>query len=358
MSDSNISEAFREAAMAVFETLEPARQERTRRLAAMSTTYVATSRDKLLDHAFDAIVENAAAEVFGKAAKQRVLFVIGESGSGKTTSVERHLAKRPQFRPRKRADGHVVYPMVSMEAPKPLTPKGLARAGLKALGHQALNGSLTETELFEFWKEQIREQGVLFLAIDEMQHVLRGTSTQEVQNVADIVKSLVQIPGWPLHLILSGVPALGRFLEQEGETERQLKERSIIVEFQPMTYPEDVKVMTKVIKQIVTVDAGLAADGLDKSEFVHRVIHAASGAFGSVIQLTRKACENAMRSDRCEVSIKDFEVAYALASGCRASQNIFTAAEWNRIEPGQSLAEMLRNVPARKHSKPSKRAGA
>jgi len=354
MNDDNISDAFKEAAMAVYETLEPERQDRTRRIAHMATTYVGTARDKLLDHAFDAIVENSAAEAFGKASKQRVLFVIGESGSGKTTAVEKHLAKRPQFKPRVRSDGTLVHPMIWMEAPKPLTRKGLAKAGLKALGHEVTNRSLTETELFDLWKTQICAQGVLFLAIDEMQHVIRGPSAKEVQDVADIVKSLVQIPGWPLHLILSGVPALGRFLEQEGETERQLKERSIIVEFQPMTYPDDVKVMIKVIQRIVTVDAELEADGLKEKEFIHRLLHAASGAFGSMIQITRKACENAMRSNRDVVSIKDFEVAYALASGCRAAQNIFTATNWNQLMPDRSLSEMLRTVSSAQETPPKK----
>ncbi len=341
MTNERYDGYFREAASALFDTLDPALRERARLIGKMSDTYIGTKRDLYLDVCFDGLVANASAELFGKSGKARALFVVGESGSGKTTSVEKHIAKRQAFQPRMSPDG-IVRPLVWFEAPKPLTLKQLATLGLEALGFKVYNTKMTAKDLFDLWKDQLREKRVLFLAIDELQHILRGETTEELQNVADVLKTLLQIPGWPLHMILSGVPALARFLEQPGESERQLKERSSVVEFRRMTYPEDVPVMAKVVANIIQVEAGLRPDAVLGDEFIHRLIHARHGAFGSMIQTTRQACDNAHRLGKNAVGRAEFVAAYALSSGCRPPQNIFAAGKnWKDINPANSLAEMI-----------------
>ncbi|WFU49176.1 TniB family NTP-binding protein [Sinorhizobium terangae] len=346
MTNATYSEYFAEAAKAVYDSLDPARQRRVEILGRMQTAYVSTPRDKQLDFAFDSLIDNVAAALFGKAAKRRAIFIVGESGSGKTTAVEKHIAKRPQFAPRITADGEEVRSLISFEAPKPLTLKGLARAGLAALNYHVAHKNITEQEIFDLWKQQLRENRVLYLWIDEMQHVLRGNTTKEIQNVADVLKSLVQIDGWPLHLILSGVPALAQFVHLAGDTDRQLKERSNLIEMRPMSYPEDAGRVRKIMLKIVTQDAELNAEDLDSDEFVHRLMHACNGAFGSTIQLVRAACEHALRLDQKKVAPLNFAVAYAYASGCRPSQNIFTAERWQDIAPDNSLGDLLARARA------------
>lgn len=334
---------FREAAEALLETMDSKLRTRAEQVGGMNTAYIGTARDIKLDEAYEALIVNSAAELFGKSGKRRALFVVGESGSGKTTAVEKHISKRAEFAPRKAADGSLFYPLISMEAPKPLTVKGLAKDGLKRLGYHVNNPRLSASELFELWKDQLREQRVLFLAIDELQHVLRSDTVKELQTVADVIKSLLEIPGWPLHLILSGVPELAGFLDQSGQTNRQLKERSKVIEFRRMTFPEDISIMTKIIKKIVTAEAGLAPDPMILSEeFVHRLLHASCGAFGSMIQTTRHVCEIALRRGSETVGPDVFASAYALESGCRPSQNIFTAVEnWKDIIPANSMQELV-----------------
>ncbi|WP_440657783.1 TniB family NTP-binding protein [Ensifer adhaerens] len=343
-TSSGYSEYFAEAAQAVFDSLDPERQRRAKILGRMQAAYVGTPRDKQLDLAFDSLIDNVAATLFGKAAKRRAVFIVGESGSGKTTAVEKHIAKRKQFAPRITSDNMEVRPLVSFEAPKPLTLKGLARAGLAALNYNVALKSITEQELFDLWKQQLRENRVLYLWIDEMQHVLRGNTTKEIQNVADVIKSLVQIEGWPLHLILSGVPALAQFVHLAGDTDRQLKERSNLVELRPLRFPDDAPAVSKITHKIVTKDAELLPEDLDSDEFIHRMMHACNGAFGSTIQLVRSACEYALRVDSGCVSPAHFADAYALASGCRPVQNIFTAEQWQTIVPDNSLSELLARV--------------
>lgn len=332
---------FLEAAQAVFDSLDPERQALVQKIGRMNTAYIGSHRDKRLDKAFDSIVENVAAALYGAAAKRRAIFIVGESGSGKTTAVEKHIAKRKMFAPRLTAGGEMVNPLVAFEAPKPLTLKGLAAAGLAALNYPVNKKTLDETQIFDLWKQQIKDQRVLFLWIDEMQHVLRGNTTKEIQNVADVIKSLVQIPGWPLHLILSGVPALAQFIHLAGGTDGQLKERSGLVELDSLSYPADEKKLIKILKKIVEADAGLVSADIETGEFAHKIIHACAGAFGSCIAIIRAACVHAMRAQQTQVTALDFAEAYAFASGCRPSQNIFLAKNWQEIYPANSLGDLL-----------------
>ncbi|MGL4092015.1 TniB family NTP-binding protein [Agrobacterium cavarae] len=354
---------FLEAARAVFDTLEPERQSLAQRIGRLNTSYVSSSqREKLLDEAFDTIVDNVAAALFGEAAKRRAIFVVGESGSGKTTAVVRHISKRKTFAPRLVNGDEEVRPLVAFEAPKPLTLKGVAAAGLAALKYPVNKKNLDETEIFNLWKQQLKEQRVLFLWIDEMQHVLRGNTTKEIQNVADVIKSLVQIPGWPLHLILSGVPALAQFLHLAGGTDGQLKERSGLVELHPLQL-SDSKKLLKILKKIATEDARLKLEGIETEEFAQKIIHACNGAFGSCITVIRAACVNAMRGKRSVLACSDFAAAYAFGSGCRPSQNVFLMSNWQDIIPANSLGELLTTsfMQEAQHSsiaKKSKRAAA
>ncbi|WP_373413840.1 TniB family NTP-binding protein [Ensifer aridi] len=350
MNTAIYDEHFIEAAKAVYDSLDPERQLRVETLGRMHSAYIGTHRDRQLDMLFDSLIENVAATLFGTAAKRRAIFVVGESGSGKTTAIERQIAKRPQFAPRLTADGQWVRPLVIQEAGKPLTLKGLARGGLKALNFPVTYKQITEQEIFDLWKEQLKEQRVLYLWIDEMQHVLRGNTTKEIQNVADVLKSLVQIDGWPLHLILSGVPALAQFVHLAGDADGQLKGRSNLVELRPLSYPEDVKSIRKIVLKIVTKDAALIPVDLEGDEFIHRLIHACNGAFGLIIQLVRAACEHSLRTKATTVDVGSFAFAYSLG-GCRPSQNIFTAEAWQTIVPDNALGELLARVSKQQDQK-------
>jgi hypothetical protein len=341
MNNIDYSDYFAEAAKALFDSLTPEQQARAKVIGRMQASYVSTPRDKRLDIAFDGLLENAAAALFGKAGKRRALFVVGEAGSGKTTAVEHHVKTRKQFSARTTADGREVEPLVYFEAPKPLTLKGLASAGLQALNYEVEARKLNEQEIFDLWKVQLRENRALYLWIDEMQHVLRGNTTKEIQNVADVIKSLVQIPGWPLHLILSGVPTLAKFLHQEGDADGQLSERSFVVELRALSVPENLPAVIKIVKQIVTKDAKLTMDGIDTDDFAHRLLHACNGAFGSTIQMIRTVCEHALRNNESSLSSATFGASYALISGCRPDQNVFTSPNRLDIVPKNALSELL-----------------
>jgi hypothetical protein len=348
-TDDNLSQ-FQEAARALLATMSPERQKRAERRGKSHAKYVTMPRDKKITEALDELCENAAAALFGDAGKRRALFLLGESDSGKTRAMEHHIPKREEFSPRTLASGEIVRPFVSFEAPRPVTMKGFARKALAACGYPVGTNKLTEHELFELLKKVIRNNRILFLYVDEMQHVLKGTTTKEIQNVSDIVKSLLQIPDWPLHIILSGVPSLALFLSAE-DGDSQLSNRSHVVEFKQMT-GRDADALLELQREIMAGE-GVTVSETDTPEFMQRLIHSCRGACGTIIQTMQSAAERAITqrdaskassASAAVVTYKHYAAVYAFNTGCRPSENVFLQDDWEKIDPKHSLASVLAKV--------------
>ncbi len=349
---------FHEAALALLATLSPERRMRAERRGKKQARYVTMPKDALIANALDELCENAAAAAFGESGKRRALFLIGESDSGKTRAMEFHIPKREEFLPYRRPSGELVKPFVSFECPRPITLKGFARKALEACGYPNVSHKLTEQELFELLKETIRNNRILFMHIDEMQHVMKGTTTNEIQNVSDIIKSLLQIPGWPLHMILSGVPSLGLFLSPE-DGDAQLRNRSFVVELKQMTRADGDALLT--LQRYMVQDEGFVLGETDNIDFAHRLIHAYQGACGTIIQAIQGATERAQTEhenrapdtgSRPEVKIKHYAADYAFKFGCRPSANVFLVPDWDKVDPRQSLAHVIAKAP--RETKPSR----
>lgn len=315
------------------------------RLARINGAYVKSQRDKGLNDAVDRMLGNIAGTAedddvdLGKAEKRRALFVIGESGSGKTTAIQRMLAKRPEFQPYTDEYGREVFPAISFEAPKPLTLKLLARTGLEAAGYPVV-GDRQENLMWNLFKTQIKERSILFVHIDEMQHAIKGSGRSEIQNISDVVKSFLQIKDWPVHAIFSGVPSLAKFLQHD---ERQLTNRCEVVTFDRISFPGSAKGIKQIALHIIKSDAEMDADeSLTRDdEFTHRLIHAANGAFGTVIQIVRAAVGYSIYGGRGKVAVSDFASVYASFTGCPAEKNVFTAGRWTEIVPEQALSALI-----------------
>lgn len=349
---------FHEAALTLLATLSPERRMRAERRGKKQARYVTMPKDTLIANAIDELCENAAAAAFGESGKRRALFLIGESDSGKTRAMEFHIPKRKEFSPYRLPSGQPVTPFVSFECPRPITLKGFARKALEACGYPNVSHKLTEQELFELLKETIRNNRILFMHIDEMQHVMKGTTTNEIQNVSDIIKSLLQIPGWPLHMILSGVPSLGLFLSPE-DGDAQLRNRSFVVELKQMTRP-DAEALRALQRHMVR-DEGVLIGETDSIDFAYRLIHAYQGACGTIIQAIQGATERAQiefenntagTESGPSVTINHYAADYALKFGCRPSANIFLINDWDKVDPRQSLAHIIAKAP--RETKPSK----
>lgn len=308
------------------------------RVGVIHSKYIGTARDDDLEIYIQEMIDNASAALHGISGKRRALFVIGESGSGKSTAIQRCIASHKEFSPYEDGEGRTIHPLVTLEAPGSMTLKVLAIELLRAIGYPVIK-KLDEGEAWELLKEQLAFRKVLFLHIDEMQHVMDSNNHATVEKVSNTIKSLLQIPNWPLHVIMSGVPALSKFRENST----QIKTRSEIMEFERIT---SAKVIARIVKQIIEVHAQLTADeDVLKEEFVARLVHAMDGAFGTCIEFTRTTVIRVLRATagsdvKATVEPHHFAMVYSSVSGCKSEDNIFTEKNWTSINPSNALKRM------------------
>ncbi|MGO6727354.1 ATP-binding protein [Rhizobium ruizarguesonis] len=361
---------FLELVQGMYASMPPERQIQIKRLGQQNYEYVKSSRDKLLTKITDRLCNNAASALFGGSEKRRAVFVIGESDSGKTRALREMIATREEFKPRRTSAGWAKT-FVFWEAPKPLTIKGFATKGLEACGYPVEpNARYTEQELFDLLKTQIREKRIIFMWIDEMQHVFRGNTIAEVQNVSDIIKSLLQIPGWPLHMILSGVPTLANFLvPQDGD--RQLRNRSYLMHLSKVTASNSEMMLT--LQTRIMKKAGVRMGETDTPRFMERLTYASFGAFGTMVKRMQAAASEALFEAEMAgngsksgddtapivVGLKHYAEVYELETGSTVPQNIFLAADdqWEKISPLAALDEIQDGLPKPKEGRRQQKKG-
>jgi hypothetical protein len=318
---------------------------RADRLARLHAKHVVTPRDGALSNEVESLIQNAAGPATygpedGSLRREgSALVVIGESGAGKTTLLKRIFAKRPEFRPYEDRYGNITSPLVSLVAPSPCTLKQLGRELLRALGYP-LAREIKEHMVWELVRQQIRLRKVMFIHIDEMQHAVNTKNETECQKLSDTLKNVMQQPDWPVWFILSGVPALSGFVTRDV----QLMRRSRIFEFGNLDFSKDCGSVRKMIELMVTKHAEMQLASSLPDEFIHRLLHAAYGRLGVVIQIVRGAIEQAMfdESSLGQVRARHFASAYRQFSGCTEDANVFVRADWQTIEPSAAL---VRDMP-------------
>ncbi|MFJ6326103.1 MULTISPECIES: TniB family NTP-binding protein [Hyphomicrobiales] len=360
MTNFDAKNFFNKAAARLLSVLTPEAADRAKKRGGLYSAYITSDRHQRVERAVSKIVENAAASVHGTSGRRRALFVIGESGSGKSTALQNTLLKRAELQPYRNDEGEMISPMIYFDMPKPLKLRLLATKIIKATGYPLINADrIPEYDLFELAKRVLKEYSVLVLFIDEAQHALKETDKATIRNLADILKSLLQIEDWPLHLVLAGVPALAKFIEHEP----QLRNRSLVVELERVTFPGDLERIRVIAQGIIETHAGMKVDGalLQDMEvedvvggrkvkkvrkaltedLVHRLIHASEGGFGTIIDLVRMACDFAIEVGSDVVGLAHFVECYDFLTGCQPHHNIFLAADWKDLTPVVPLAELV-----------------
>jgi len=279
---------------------------------------------------FREIMDKRQAELdLGLSAEGRGIAVIGESGSGKTTAIQRILrridaadAESGEFR------------WISIRVPTPATQKDLARAILHALAFQ-IQSNTTASRMWELVNYHLHLRKCWLIHLDEGQELGGRGSEVEKAGVINALKSLMQIPDWPTNLVVSGTPELHDLLTQDP----QLSRRFFITRFLPVTeFDARDDVAELVARYAGLADLPLAPDLADV-EFVPRLLHAGREQLGIVVELIIGALTRALADGHLALGIRDFARFYAERTGEVAGRNPFLVPDFRSLNTGRSPLE-------------------
>jgi type II secretory pathway predicted ATPase ExeA len=300
------------------------------RMARVNSRHLVTFRDEALALRLNRLKRSLVAHYSGDEKQHRMLFIIGESHSGKSSLIEHAIASDLAFAPFVTSEGINALPMLFMQYPSPGTLRNMASDGLEALGYP-VKATLSESRIWPLFREQLKRRQVLFLIIDEAQHAIKSNNNDwEIQKVRDTFKHLVQMPDWPLRLILCGVSPL----ESVRDGDKQIASRSTVLNLGPLDKENHAAHVRKYIEKIVVEHAEMELADFIGGDFPKRLIHACDGCFGSIVQLVRMAVETAMVANATKVEKDHFTTAYAFISGCSPTSNIFTLDDWASLDAG------------------------
>lgn len=331
------SENFAEAIAQLRSTLSPVELEMADRIHKFHIPYIGLGRDPGVALALKRMVLNIAGQRPGGRKhpnKRRILAVCGDSGSGKTRALLEHTSRIPALQPYE-FQGATYSPFLAYEAPSPCTPNLLAQEGLRALGVD-VKSTIKENAAWDLFRNELKAHRVLFVLIDEAQHAVNTANRIEAQKIADALKNLVQMPDWPVRLILAGVPPLDEFLS----TEKQLFNRRTLIRFEKLHGKRGLESIREVLGKVIREHAGLKLSEDLAGDFAARLSHASDGDFGSVIQMMRDAAEIVITTDRLAVERADFAATYESFTGCTPDNNVFSfkGDDWVNLKPLRAYA--------------------
>ncbi|MBZ7927023.1 ATP-binding protein [Ensifer adhaerens] len=309
--------------------------------------YVSSNRSDSLRTRIEEFWEHAQDCLAGGGSRRRLFAVIGESGSGKTTSINHVLNSFEAFKPYRNEFNELMMPFIGLEVDRACTTKDLAIHIFQQLGLPA-NRASNEDDLYSTLKKQLRLRGTILLHLDEAQHLMKSNSEAAVRGLQDRFKSLLSIPEWPLHMIVSGVPELATLFTGD----QQLANRSLVMRFEKYGFPADQVAIVKILSDIASDHCGLKlAPELLTDDFLGRFVRATDGGVGTMIEMIRAASYKALSKSHKHLGPKDFEFVYGRVSGSLVAENIMTAESWVNLERKNALIDL---VPAAKRVRSKK----
>ncbi|MGO8021148.1 ATP-binding protein [Rhizobium leguminosarum] len=332
-------------------TLSPERLAGADRMRAVNMRYIGLTRDAKIADELELFEDQIAAydpNAPDVPDEKRILGIVGPSGTGKTRALVQHTRMRPTMQAWFDQYSYERRPLLWMNAPSPCSPLALGLEGLHALGYPVAK-NIREKQAWILFRAQLKHYGVPFVVIDEAQHIIENASRPELAKISDALKNVVQMPDFPVRLILAGVEPLDKLLNLP-----QLKTRSKPIEFTPIGSepPEDqyfegdfgVTMLSTSVSDVIVKHAGLKRSGEIDDNLISRLLHASGRRFGVAIQLTRAAVRFAFHEGRGAVFRSHFELAYAASSGCAAQRNIFTLDNrWQEILPDEAFLAKRRD---------------
>lgn len=283
---------------------------------------------ELKDQIDDILYRRKAHIAAGRVTAQRGIVVVGNAGAGKSFGIEQLLLKHPQL-----AYGKPSNQALTVRLASEATIKGVGLDTLDTYGYES-KGSRTGHSIWRQVMRQAYSHNTLFLHFDEAQHILRGKSKSEFDQVMLVWKSCLEYAEWPVSLILSGTCELLELINRDD----QLSRRFDAVHFAPMTYASHGHEVAAMLGAYIDAARMSRGQTLDNSTFIRRLLHAARYEFGSQIGLIIAAIEVALRSGDQALEQDHFAGAYRKQKSCVDALNPFIVENFRSIKSGHLLS--------------------
>jgi type II secretory pathway predicted ATPase ExeA len=292
--------------------------------------YVRTDRDPIVSEGVQFLIERMLTRADPNlpaspenAREGRALVVVGESGAGKTTILERALGAHPAF------PGYGVRgskcSLVSLDVPGSCTLKQLGRELLAVVGYP-LVADRAEHIVWEIVRTKLEMLDVRFVHFDEAHNVVLGANVKEADRIRKTLKSLLNAKRHPVSLIISGTPDLVPFFRSFTENRR----RSRFVRLEPLT-SNDLKRLTTAVSNLAVV-ANLPLNSEEPEALIPRLLHAALYQLGTALEITHEAIDRALKFGATALTIKHFADVFTLRTGNAETANPFLAKDWVAVD--------------------------
>lgn len=307
-------------------------------LRELKSMHVLTEKDDELAKEIDVILAHIDA---GNSAEGYALVLSGKSGAGKTTVLDYALDNNPSFAPFEDEHGNEMALCLRLKTPASCSVKTLGKAVLRATGYD-LQQYRDEEYIWDKVVKRLKLRQTCIIVLDEFQHVLNAPSGKGYLHLSDTVKNLMQVPGWPVWLILSGVPEIETFIERDPH--KQTARRAPVVKVGDIDDDEygreQIEEVLRAMAETCRCEVAFPLEG----EFMRRLMHAGLFRLGMIIQIIKNAMERCMwddealkprENDEAEswyLAPRHFVEGYRRISNCAPDTNVFTAKEWWLIE--------------------------
>ena len=318
--------------------LSPADQKHNALMERLFALYVVTERDERLAAEILLMIENIARKrdprlLYGTGNRREgtAVAIIADSGAGKTSAMRHYLKDHPMFPGYGDPDGGCQ--LITVGAKAPCTLRTLGTATLHAAGYRTRR-KLQESEAWPQAHFQIMDQCILMIHFEEMQRVIQQKSKDERKKIVETLAGLMTDPVWPLHLIVSGLPALKALFEEHFpnlDAQDTLRRRTRFVEFAPIDFKADRTDIERALKQYEKI-AGISLAEARDPQTGARLCHAAARQLGLVFELTVLAIDVCLRAGRKAVSRNDYGDAYAARTLEPYDLNPFAVEHWASID--------------------------
>jgi len=309
------------------------------RMAPLRERYVETRRHTVVASQLNMLLANREmALTQSKADRKLGLLVVGSTGAGKTTLLRHLVRDHPYLRSRNARH----LPLVSLRVTAPVTNKSLAHQTLRALGFETdFESNISAHKYWGWVKDHAEERDACGFLFDEGQDLFLKASDTEAREALSMIKGLMEIPGRPYVVILSGGPELEKFIEKDPMVSERFY-RAVLNPIAPDTaFRALVPEMAAFAQQV-----GMSF-GEDVDDIAKRVIHASSNQLGRSLELVVDGIQEAAYAGAVRVTMDMFADAYHRHTNCGKAQNIFLVPtpDWRRLSPIKVTKKTVDSAP-------------